>query len=235
MSIADKLTQVAQNVPLVHQAGYEKGFTDGKVDIALQEKTVTPDTVSKSVTPDSGYDGLSKVTVEAVEVVEQATPSISVNSDGLITASVTQSTGYVKSGNKQSTRQLEKQPARSITPSKSSQTAVVAGRYTTGAVTVEPIPDSYVEPVRIVSGESVTYTPTTSNQVIMEAGTYCTGAQIIKGDANLVSENIKSGVSIFGVSGNYEASTPAYNTLYINTAAPAAPDGVDGDVWIVRS
>ena len=233
MSIADKLNQVAQNVPLVHQAGYDKGFTDGKADIALQEKTVTPDTVSKSVTPDSGYDGLSKVTVEAVEVVEQATPSISVNSDGLITASVTQSTGYVKSGNKQSTRQLEKQPARSITPSKSSQTAVVAGRYTTGAVTVEAIPDTYVEPASTVG--HTTYTPTTSDKVIAEAGTYCTGEQIIKGDANLVSENIKSGVSIFGVSGNYEVSTPTYNTLYINTAAPAAPDGVDGDVWIVRS
>lgn len=47
------------------------------------------------------------------------------------------------------------------------------------------------------------YTPTTLNQTIA-AGTYCSGTQTIKGDANLVAENIKSGVSIFGVEGTME-------------------------------
>lgn len=44
------------------------------------------------------------------------------------------------------------------------------------------------------------YTPTTTNQTI-SAGIYLTGVQTIKGDSNLISENIKSGVSIFGVVG----------------------------------
>ena len=48
---------------------------------------------------------------------------------------------------------------------------------------------------------AATYTPGTSNQTIA-ANQWLTGAQTIKGDANLVSANIKSGVSIFGVSGN---------------------------------
>ena len=47
-----------------------------------------------------------------------------------------------------------------------------------------------------------TFTPKTYNQTI-SSGRWLTGAQTIKGDANLVASNIKSGVSIFGVSGSY--------------------------------
>lgn len=53
---------------------------------------------------------------------------------------------------------------------------------------------------------ATTYTPTTSNQEIA-SGTYLTGKQTISGDANLTASNIKSGVSIFGVSGSLTAAT----------------------------
>ena len=49
---------------------------------------------------------------------------------------------------------------------------------------------------------ATTYTPTTSNQTIA-SGTYLTGTQTISGDANLVAGNIKSGTTIFGVTGTY--------------------------------
>ena len=128
----------------------------------LQSKTVTPTTSLQTVNPDSGYDGLSKVTVNAMPVATQATPSISVSSAGLITATATQSAGYVSAGTKSGTKQLTTQAAQTITPSTSDKT-IASGRY-------------------------------------------LTGTQTIKGDSNLKAENIKSGVSIFGVAGSYEGS-----------------------------
>ena len=86
---------------------------------SLQSKTVSPSTAAQTITPDSGYDGLSHVVVNE------------------------------------------------ISPTKGAQT----------------------------------YTPTTTDQTI-SSGRWLTGAQTIKGDANLLASNIKSGVSIFGVSGS---------------------------------
>ena len=166
----------------------------------LQTKTVTPSTSAQTVKPDSGYDGLSQVTVNAMTTATQATPSITVNSSGLITASATQTAGYVAAGTKSGTKQLTTQAAKTITPSTSSQTAVASGVYTTGSVTVAAIPSTYVKPSSTKA--ATTYTPNTSNQTI-SAGTYCSGVQTIKGDANLKAENIAEGVSIFGVTGTH--------------------------------
>ena len=135
----------------------------GGSDPVLQDKTVTPTTSAQTVKADNGYDGLDTVTVNAMPTATQATPSITVNSSGLITATATQAAGYVGAGSKSATKQLAFQAAKTITPTTTSQTAVSSGYYTGGAVTV-------------------------------------------KGDANLVAGNIKSGVSIFGVSGTYAGS-----------------------------
>ena len=50
-----------------------------------------------------------------------------------------------------------------------------------------------------------TITPGASDKTIA-SGKYLSGTQTIKGDANLLPENIKSGISIFGVIGTYESS-----------------------------
>lgn len=47
-----------------------------------------------------------------------------------------------------------------------------------------------------------TITPGTSNKTIA-SGIYLTGTQTIEGDSNLVADNIKNGVSIFGVTGTH--------------------------------
>lgn len=163
-----------------------------------------------TVTVPAGY--YASNTTKSVATATQATPSISINSSGLITASATQTAGYVSAGTKSGTKQLTTQAAKTITPSTSSQTAVAKNVYTTGAVTVGAIPSSYVKPT--ATKAATTYTPGTSNQTIA-AGTYCSGAQTIKGDSKLVAGNIKSGVSIFGVAGSYTGDT-GKTTLVIN-------------------
>lgn len=50
-----------------------------------------------------------------------------------------------------------------------------------------------------VSAQS--YMPGTSDRVIISANQYTIGAQTLKGDANLLPENIKSGVTLFNVAG----------------------------------
>ena len=100
---------------------------------------------------------------------------------------------------------------------------------------------------------ATTYTPTTNDQTIA-SGTYLTGTQTIKGDSNLVASNIKSGVSIFGVTGTYagnsedlEAELSAQETLISNittalqnkVAGGGGGSGVTGEWerldWVNRS
>lgn len=107
------------------QGGFVSG---GSSDVKLQSKTVSPSESTQTVSPDSGYDGLSKVTVNAI------------------------SSTYIGSD--------------------------------------------------VTKKSAATYTPKTTDQSIA-SGQYLSGTQTIKGDANLVAGNIKSGVSIFGVTGTY--------------------------------
>lgn len=57
----------------------------------------------------------------------------------------------------------------------------------------------------IQSQAAQTITPSTTDQKI-SSGKYLSGTQTIKGDANLLAENIKKDISIFGVTGTYESS-----------------------------
>lgn len=118
----------------------------------LQEKSVTPTTASQDVTPDSGYDGLSKVTVSAMPTATQATPSITVSSGGLITASATQTAGYVTAGTKSATKQMTVKAAATFTPGTTDQT-IAAGTYITGTQTIKG--DANLVAGNILSGKSI--------------------------------------------------------------------------------
>lgn len=72
--------------------------------------------------------------------------------------------------------------------------------------------DSQVQKTVGTAKSAATYTPGTSNQTI-SSGYYLTGAQTIKGDSNLVTSNIKSGVSIFGVTGTVKSQEVTYESV----------------------
>lgn len=55
----------------------------------------------------------------------------------------------------------------------------------------------------IESLESTEYIPSTDDQYI-DSGVYISGTQIIKGDQFLIPDNIRSGVTIFGVQGTFD-------------------------------
>lgn len=128
------------------QGGFVSGGSSG---VKLQSKAVSPSESTQTVSPDSGYDGLSKVTVNAI------------------------SSTYIGSD--------------------------------------------------VTKKNAATYIPKTTDQSIA-SGQYLSGTQTIKGDANLVAGNIKSGVSIFGVTGTYASGGSSGGSGNNNVEAYAITD-----------
>ena len=110
------------------------------------------------------------VVTGTVPDVEQATPSISVSSGGLITATAAQVGGIVADGTMSATQQLTTQGAKTVTPSTSTQTAVASGRYTTGAVQVAG--DANLKPENIVNGKSIFGVSGSANVLETVKGTF---------------------------------------------------------------
>jgi hypothetical protein len=121
-----------------------------------------------------------------------ANPSISVSVSGLITATASASqsitpsvsAGYVSSGTSgtvsvsgSNTQQLSTQAATTITPTKTSQTAVSAGKYTTGDITVAAIPAAYQD----VTGVTATASDVVSGKdIVNSSGTVVHGSLVIQ-------------------------------------------------------
>lgn len=156
-ALEGKAANSGVTLPTLQNPAYGKDILNGKQAIdatgakitgTIPTKTSSDLTASgATVTVPAGY--YESNATKSVSTATQATPGISIDPNGLITASATQTAGYVSAGTKSGTKQLTTQAAKTITPGTTSQVAVDSGVYTTGQVIVEAIPADLV-------GEDVT-------------------------------------------------------------------------------
>lgn len=192
----------------------DEGFDGlGKVTVnaaTLQEKSVTPTTSSQIIVPDGGIYGLSKVTVDA------APPSGVDTSDATATAG-TILEGYSAYGPNGKIEGAMKQIASPVirfdevgdNGKVTARTTMATGFLAGGTFSAE---------MSLTTQAAKTWTPTTSNQYI-SAHRWIGGQQTIKGDSNLIASNIKSGVSIFGVTGTLSTIAPSVKFIINNSNA----------------
>lgn len=124
------------------------------------------------------------------------------SSDNLDTSDATATAGDIRTG-KTAYVDGEKITGNLVPGVDTSDANAVAGDIRTGKT-------AYVNGSKITGSasakEATTITPTTTDQTVA-AGTHLTGILTIKGDPNLLAENIKSGVTIFGIEGTYTGPT----------------------------
>lgn len=122
-----------------------EAISSSYIGSAITRRSSNDLTVSGAkVTAPAGYYASAAEKSIASGSVTLGTPTV--NSSGLITATGTVVAGFVSSNPSNKTLQLTTQAGKTVTPSKSQQTAVASQRFTTGNVLVAPIPDEFIVP-----------------------------------------------------------------------------------------
>ena len=187
----------------------------------FQKKTVAPKTVGQTVRPDEGYDGLSEVeigssTLTAKKTVTPKVTAQTINPDsgdiGLL--------GVVVNATPLTSQ-------KTVTPKTTSQTI----NPNSGDLGIKSV---VVNATPLTSQKTVT--PGASNKTIVpDSGDLGLTGVVVEGDTNLIAENIKENVSIFGVVGTVKAAGVNKLASVVNmTLIELTAEDLDGVINIRR-
>ena len=214
----DALTKVTVTAPANLSAGNIKSGVNiagvtGSYAPALQTKVTTPTAFPTVVNVDSGYDGMTKVTVNAPSNLSSGNIKSGVSIAG-VTGTYTGESPTAQS--------------KSYTPSSFPVTVRPDSGYNYLTQVTINKPTSLVAS-RIAPGETIcgirgtweptlqdrTVTPTSFPYTVEKTSSSYNGLGVVtvKKPNNLVAGNIKSGVSIAGITGTYEGATPNVNEV----------------------
>lgn len=137
----------------------------------------------------------------SLPTVRQAPLEITRSDEG-ITVTAEQQAGYVNAGSVSQTIPLETVPLGDVSLSLDAESGTVSASlyqqpgYVAGGVAKNAL--------NLPTQEGKTVMPSAAAQTAVGAGKFTTGNVLVAGDADLLPENIKAGVEIFGVTGTYE-------------------------------
>lgn len=221
--------------------GYSK-FTVN-VQYTGQEKTLNPSKTTQIIVPDSGYNGITKITLNPV------TSSIDEN---IISSNIKQGVSILGVTGTLETKADPVLQSKTITPTKLNQTITPDTGYDAlSSVIVNGVTsdiDSNITAGNIKEGVSIlgitgtlkpvaapnlqnkSATPLTTNQTIepdegYDGLSYVSISKVDSSiDSNIVAGNIKKDISILGVTGTYEGDGSAYTTTQVYNALKANYD-----------